>query len=154
MINKKNSKTWVKIVAWVLAISFALSMTIMFAIPGPSANNGKSSSAANNSSTGKPDSTPVTSIDTSANIEGVLGQGDLALKNGNIDQAIGFYEDAYELNKEEKTVQEKLGSAYFTLGEQALSTDSTKAKDAFEKYLKLLPDGPQAEQARSALDKL
>lgn len=153
MINKQKSKMWVKVVAWVLAISFGLGMTIMFAIPGPGESPSSDTSA---SETNSPVENPASVADTATadNTEAIVGQGDLASKNGNIDQAVDFYKDAYEVDDNDQTIREKLANAYFALGRQAQNSDTTKAKDAFENYLKLLPDGTQAADAKTALEDL
>ena len=123
MINKKKSQRWVKIVAWLLAISFGLGMTLLLAIPTPNNSNAPSPAST---------STPITG---SQAVAGAVGQGDLAMKSGNIDQAISFYADAYRLDKKDKSTRKKL-------------------TDAYKKYLQVLPDGPKAEQIKTALKSL
>lgn len=126
MINKDKSPRWVKIVAWVLAISFGLGMTLLFALPTP--NQGTTNSA----STSPKAVAPVSASDAAA---AAVGQGDLAMKSDNIDQAISFYENAYRIDKKDKAVRNKLA-------------------DAYKKYLQLSPDGANAEKFKTALDNL
>lgn len=123
MLNKKKAKTWVKVVAWFLAGSFALSMTLLLAIPGGRTSKSLSKPAG---------VTPVQTGNTADAAAGAAGQGDLALKNDQVEQAIGFYEKAYQLDGKDKTIKSKL-------------------KGAYEKYLKLFPDGPKAESVKAAL---
>jgi len=125
MLNKKKAQTWVKIVAWLLAGSFALSMTLLLALP----------SGRNSASSGRQGSAPIESVKPADAAAGAAGQGDLALKNGQVDQAIGFYEKAYQLDSKDKTIKSKLSAAY-------------------EKYLKLFPDDPKAESVKAALANL
>jgi hypothetical protein len=123
MLNKKKAKTWVKVVAWLLAGSFALSMTLLLVIPsGPS-------SAPTTAPAG---TTPIQTVSPADAAAGAAGQGDLALKNGQIEQAAGFYEKAYQLDSKDKAIKSKL-------------------RDAYEKYLKDLPNGPKAESVKAAL---
>lgn len=127
MINKDKSPRWVKIVAWVLAISFGLGMTLLFALPTP--NQG---GATNSASTSPKSVAPVSASDAAA---AAVGQGDLAMKSDNIDQAISFYENAYRIDKKDEAVRNKLA-------------------DAYKKYLQLSPDGANAEKFKTALDNL
>jgi len=156
MINKNKSQKWVKIVAWMLAISFGLGMTLFLAIPTPTRTVAPKNTAPSNNPAppGRQSLTPINGGQTAGAADGALGQGDLAMKTGKIDQAIGFYETAYRLDKKDKTIQEKLGDAYFSQGQQAQDSDKTKAKDAYGKYLELLPEGPKAKSVRAALDNL
>ncbi|MDP1808954.1 MAG: hypothetical protein Q8L35_05390 [Actinomycetota bacterium] len=131
MINKNKSQRWVKIVAWLLAISFGLGMTLLLAIPTPNDTSAPNSPAP----AAKTSLTPITSGKTAGPADGAIGQGDLAMKSGKIDQAIGFYETAYQLDRKDKTIREKL-------------------RDAYKRYLQLLPDGPQVKQVKAALENL
>lgn len=145
MLNKKKAQTWVKVVAWLLAISFALGMTLFAAIPilGPGNRPPQSGS-----SSGRPAPSPDTEADPA---DSLIGQGDLALKNGRLDEAVGFYEQAYTADK--KKTEGKLAEAYFALGQKAeADKDEAKARAAYGKYLAVLPEGPKAAQVRSALD--
>ena len=145
MLDKTKARLWIKIVAWVLAISFALSMSLLLILP----NTGSDSTESSRTQSDNPiESTPENDI------ESAVGQGDLAMKNGQLDQAVTFYEKAYELDKKNEDVVSKLANACFTEAQEIQETDQTKAKTLYNKYLELLPDGKHSDEARSALKEL
>ncbi|HEB12385.1 MAG TPA: tetratricopeptide repeat protein [Actinobacteria bacterium] len=153
MLNKTKANLWIKIVAWGLAISFALSMTLLLILPNPS-GNGSNEVPENTRSESDNPLTPTTDTSSESAIESAVGQGDLAMKNGQIDQAVTFYEKAYELDKKNEDVISKLANACFTEAQEIQESDQTKAKTLYNKYLELLPDGEHSEQAKSALEEL
>lgn len=145
MLNKKKAQTWVKVVAWMLAISFGLSLALM-AIPVGT----RTATTQPAAQTPKP-LTPTTKADPGAAAQSAVGQGELALKNKQTDQAVTYFEQALKLDGKDRAIKGKLGDAYFTQGTEYKSKDKLKAKAAFDNYLKLLPAGPRAGEARSAL---
>ncbi len=151
MLNKTKANLWIKIVAWGLAVSFALSMTLLLILPNTNTNVIPESNTRSQSDNPL---TPTTNSNSDGAIDSAVGQGDLAMKNGQIDQAVTFYEKAYELDKENEDVVSKLANAYFTEAQEIQETDQTKAKTQYNKYLELLPDGEHSEQAKSALKEL
>jgi len=146
MLNKKKAQLWVKVVAWFLAISFGLGMTLLFALPNQPTKT---------VSTPRPSSTATNRTLTEAEkiraAKSLVDQGDLALKKEQTDQAVSFYEQALTLNDGDDAIKSKLGDVYIEVGKQATGNDTTAAKDAYGKYLKILPDGPKAESAKAAL---
>jgi len=151
MLNKKKAKTWVKVVAWGLAIAFTLSMTAVLAIPSATRSSGVTSSPRPNPVVTSGKSNGNSAADAAGNF---VGQGDLALKSAQPEQAVGFFVKAYELDRKNDSIKTKLADAYLAVGETAGTTDSAKAKNAYTKYLELLPSGPQAQKAKTALKSL
>lgn len=151
MLNKKKAKTWVKIVAWGLTIAFTLSMTAVLTIPSATRSSGGTASPRPAPIVTSRKSGSNSAVDAAKNF---AGQGDLALKSAQPEQAVGFFEKAYELDRKNDSIKAKLADAYFATGETAGTTDSAKAKDAYTKYLQLLPTGPQAQKAKAALKNL
>lgn len=153
MLNKSKAKTWVKVVAWGLALVFGTSFTLLIAMPAP--RGGNTIPAGQPNSPASPSERQMTPISKSkSSISGLLGQGEAALKSGRTGDAVAFFEQALEKDNKSTEAREKLGDALFALGQKLTATDKNRAKQAFLKYLEVLPGGAHAAHVKSALKQL
>jgi TolA-binding protein len=74
--------------------------------------------------------------------------GDFYFKQAQYKAAISRYQEALDFKPHDAEATFKLGEALNKTGDTAGATEN------FEAYLKILPDGPYAKKARTALDKL
>jgi tetratricopeptide (TPR) repeat protein len=152
MLEKGKAKTWVKVVTWTMVVSVAVGFSLLALLPGRQtvttgpANDGRTPSERNLS--------PVTSPSSEGGTGLLIDQGDQALDQGDLDQAILFFKQAYAADSDNHTAHQKLADAYYSQGLELKSTDAAGAESAFKNYLELLPDGSHAEHAQSALDEL
>jgi Flp pilus assembly protein TadD len=144
MLDKKHSKTWVKTVAWGLAIVFGLS-ALLFVLPARQPNP----DAQNN----LPAKAPVSqqTIDPKAAAQALAGQAEQAVKNGDFDQAINFYDQAQALDQDNAGLKTSLADVYYEKGKALQANDATASTEAFNKYLELLPSGPKAAEVSGLL---
>jgi tetratricopeptide (TPR) repeat protein len=145
VLDTKNAKRWVKIVSWTLAIVFGISFSFLMYMPGREAANSSSSENA-------PETTQTTSAETqtpappAVQLARLVGQAGVAADNHDFDQAIDLYEQAAKLDENNQDVKNGLADAYYERGKANKTKDSTVAIESFNKYLELLPDGPQADE--------
>ena len=138
MLDKKRVKTWVKVVAWGLAIVFGTSFSFLFMMPTTQQTNSRSGPIVT-------DSTPEEQA------RSLVGQAEIASDNGDLAQAIDFYEQALSLDEENEDTRSELAAAYYKQGTEAYTEDATTAAVSFNKYLDVLPDGPRADEVRELL---
>lgn len=74
--------------------------------------------------------------------------GDYYYKRGNYRAAISRYEEALQWKPKDAEATFKLADAYDKVG------DFIDAKDNYQKYLKILPEGPRAQEATKALARM
>ncbi|MCK4267755.1 MAG: hypothetical protein KAX16_02885 [Actinomycetia bacterium] len=151
MLNKEKARTWVKVVAWGLAISFAMSMSLLLIIPTTPRNNSVNQSP--RSSEQNP-LTPLSKSKVNSQVSSAIGQGDLAMKNNEMGQAISYYEKAHEIDKKNKDAVSKLSNAYYSHAQELQADGTDTAKTFYNKYLELSPEGEHSAQAKSALEEL
>ncbi len=151
MLNKGKARTWVKVVAWGLAISFAMSMSLLLIIPTTPRNNSVNQSP--RSSEQNP-LTPLSKSKVNSQVSSAIGQGDLAMKNNEMGQAISYYEKAHEIDEENKDAVSKLSNAYYSHAQELQADGTDTAKTFYNKYLELSPEGEHSAQAKSALEEL
>ena len=139
MLDKSNSKRWVKVVAWGLAIVFGTSFSFLFMLPTPQQTSSRPDPAV-------ADSTPQEQA------RSLVGQAKIASDNGEVAQAVSFYEQALSLDGENEDTRSELAGAYFKLGKETQGKDATAAAESFNKYLDVLPEGPRADEVRELLE--
>lgn len=145
MLDKHHMKLWVKVVAWGLAIVFGTSFSFLFFMPTGQVSNRPSSPAP---------AAGLTNTSSEQQAQSLIGQADIALKNGNYDQAADFYTQALSKDAAGADAKSGLADAYYKKGIEAQSADTTAAKDAFAKYLEVSPKGPKASEVKQLLAKL
>jgi tetratricopeptide (TPR) repeat protein len=151
MLEKGKAKTWVKVVTWMMVISVGVGFSLLALLPGRQGgvvptDTGRTPSERNLS--------PVTTPDAGGGIDLLIDQGDQALGQGDLDQAILFFKQAYAADRNNHDVHQKLADAYYSQGLELKSSDPAGAESAFRDYLELLPDGSHAEHAQAALAEL
>ncbi len=140
MLDKKHSKLWVKVVAWGLAIVFGASFSFLFMLPRNSTN-----SSISNTTPPSITSTPEEQA------QSMLGQAKMAMDDESYEQAIGFFQQAREMDPNNDESVSGLAEAYYEHGKALQTTDPKAAVEAFNGYLETLPNGPEAREVKKLL---
>ncbi len=140
MLDKKQAKTWVKVVAWSLAIVFGASFSFLFMLPRNSTTSPTSRSAPTNVT-----STPEEQA------QSMLGQAKMAMDGESYEQAIDFFQQAREMDPNNEESVSGLAEAYYEHGKALQATDPKAAGEAFNGYLETLPNGPEAREVKELL---
>ncbi len=140
MLDKKQAKTWVKVVAWGLAIVFGTSFSFLFMLPRNSTNPSASSPA--------PPTVTATSEERAISM---LGQADMAMEAEDYGQAISLFEQARDLDPNNEDSVSGLADAYYEQGKALQTQDPTAAAEAFNGYLETLPNGSKSSQVKKLL---
>ncbi len=139
MLDKKQAKTWVKVVAWTLAVVFGTSFSFLFLLPSPTTKT--SSSPAPGTINATPQEQALS----------MVGQAEIALDNEDYNQAIRFFEEARALDPGSDEIVTGLAEAYYNQGVSSQDDDVTTAIAAFNGYLETLPNGPKANEVKGLL---
>jgi len=140
MLDKTHVKTWVKVVAWGLAIVFGASFSFLFMLPGNSTT----------SSTSRTSPTAVTSTPEEQALS-MLGQAKMAMDGEDYEQAINFFQQARELDQNNEESVSGLAEAYYEQGKALQTRDPKTAIEAFNGYLQTLPNGARTQEVRELL---
>lgn len=123
MINKRKASTLNKVVSGILALSFALGMTLFAVLPV--FNSSSNMSNMTNSTASR--MLPKVKSSKEAKFKSLLGQGEMALQAKNWVGAVSFLEQAVKL-KNNQTAKDKLASAYLNLGKEKINISKEEAK--------------------------
>lgn len=152
MINKRKASRLNKIVSAVLALSFALGMTLFAVLPAFNSRtvNTSGTSAANNTTTNRP-LVQVKSTKESQ-FKSLVGQAEIAAQVKNWQAAVNFFEQAIKLKKDKKTAA-KLADAYLNLAKEEAKTNPENAKTLLNKALEQAPNSSAAAEAKQLLSR-
>jgi tetratricopeptide (TPR) repeat protein len=152
MINKRKASRLNKIVSGVLALSFALGMTLFAVLPAFNSSGSNtsagSSTAANNTTSNRPLVQVKSTKETQ--FKSLVGQAELAAQAKNWKEAVSFLEQAIKLKKDKKTAA-KLANAYLNLAKEEAKTNQQNAKTLLNKAIEQAPNSPAALEAKQLL---
>ncbi len=145
MLDKKHVKTWVKVVAWGLAIVFGASFSFLFMLPRNSMPGNTMNSPTSNSTL------PTITTTAEEQARSILGQAKMAMDSEDYEQAINFFQQAREMDPNNEESVSGLAEAYYEQGKAFQTKDPTAAVEAFNGYLETLPNGTKAQEVKELL---
>ena len=143
MLDKKQAKTWVKVVAWGLAVIFGASFSFLFMLPRNSTN-----------SRGASPTSPAVTATPEEQALSMLGQANMALDSNDYAQAINFFQQAREMDPNNEESVSGLAETYYEQGKALQTKDPTAAVEALNGYLETSPNGPKAQEVKELLNSL
>lgn len=144
MINKRKASKLNKIISGVLALSFALGMTLLTVLPVY--NNSRSAPA--NTTTNRPLAKVANTQKTQFN--SLVGQAQMAEQAKKWAEAVNFLEQAFKIKQDKKT-REKLATAYLNLAKE-LKTNHQEAVTLLNKAVDTAPNSTAALEAKQLLN--